>query len=79
MPSLACYRRQGESPEPATIDLRIQENGREIPEVTAEGDPTDTLTRCYRATVARGYYSVAGEGSFRLRASFTPDGWDGKI
>lgn len=79
MPSLACYRRQGESPDAVTIDLRIEEQGHEIPEVTAEGDPSDTLTRCYRATVARGYYSVAGEGSFRLRASFTPDGWDGQI
>lgn len=79
MPSLACYRRLGDTPEPRTIELTVEEQGADIPDVTAVDDPTETLTRCYRATVARGYFSVSGEGSFRLRATFTPDGWDGLI
>lgn len=78
MPVLSCYRRIGPEPGERVFEATITEQGDEIPEVEVE-DLSDPFVRCVRATFARGYYSVSGEGSFRVRATFTPDGWDGTI
>ncbi|MGE0787316.1 MAG: RCC1 domain-containing protein [Sandaracinaceae bacterium] len=77
-PVLSCYRRLGEAPPERTMEVRIEENGREIPRVTTEQE-LDNLTRCVRATFARGYYSVEGTGSFGVRLTFRPEGWDGRM
>ncbi len=82
MPTLSCYRRLGPEPAPRALVLAIQEQGAEIPDLTVEDPPeaaAETFGRCVRAAFARGYYSVAGEGRFRVRARFTPDGWDGTM
>ena len=78
-PALSCYRRLGPAPPPRRIELTVEERGEAQPEVAVVGEGLEPLARCLRAMVARGYFSVEGDGAFRVRASFTPTGWDGTM